>query len=233
MSSNDRRDNWFEHNPGKTKLLVLLVCLLLIEGMVRIVVWAGLLPYERYPTSREPQYWAYIDPVVGIWRHPYADFVDEGRCYTTHYTSNSVGARDRDRAVESDANRRVQVIKNTLDNKIYILNALRLGNRIVKDRSKALIPGAPEPTYEQYSEEDLEIFLYALGKIAEATEGKRLHLFLIPRAQDMAHAETVGYDFEDYTLGCDGHRGQHGHEATAALVFDYFATVGSPTPRSP
>jgi len=383
MSSEAPRNNWFEDHPGKTKLLVFVFCLLLVEGIVRIVVWAGLLPYERYPTSREPQYWSYIDPVVGIWRHPHADFVDMGRCYTAHYTSNSVGARDRERAIELDARRRVvvlgdsfvegygydessrfteileeksgiefmnwgtsgafgtiqewllyeskvkaydhsdvmlfllpdndfkdndpseygsdtyrpylrkdgeeyevyypvafedrftasrtmgQVIKNTLDNSVYILNALRLANRIVKDRSKAAIPGAPKPTYEQYSDEDLEVFLYALGEIALATEVKRLHLFLIPRPQDMAHAETVGYDFElvreleafagryghvefldllpgmlayakdegldfeDFTLGCDGHWGRHGHEATAELVFDYFESAGSPTPRNP
>lgn len=382
MSNETHANNWFEENPGKTKLILLAVCLLLLEGILRVVVFAGLLPYERYPTSREPQYWAYIDPVVGMWRHPHSNFVDEGRCYTAHYTSNSIGARDRERSVESDADRRFvvlgdsfvegygydesarftellenrsgieflnwgtsgafgtiqewllyeskvkaydhsdvmlfllpdndfkdndpseyggdtyrpylrkvgkeyevyypvpfedrdtssrtagQVIKNTLDNKVYILNALRLANRIVKDRSNAAIPGTPKPTYQQYSEEDLDVFLYALGKIADATLGARLHLFLIPRMQDMAHATQTGYDFElvreldafasryghvefmdllpgmlayadknglefeDFTLGCDGHWGQHGHEATAVLVFDYLESAGIVAPST-
>jgi hypothetical protein len=38
---------WFEANPGKTKLLVLVICLLLVEGLVRLVISTGLLPYER------------------------------------------------------------------------------------------------------------------------------------------------------------------------------------------
>lgn len=371
MNNEPSGSNWFEANPGKTKLLVLAICLLLVEGLVRLVVWTGLLPYERYPTSREPQYWAYVDPIVGMWRRPHADFVDEGRCYTTHYTSNSVGARDRERTIASQAARRVvvlgdsfvegygydestrftelleeksgiehlnwgtsgafgtiqewllyeskvhtydhsdvmlfilpdndfkdndpseyasdtyrpylrkngddfevyypvafeerdissrtmgQVIKNTLDNEIYILNALRLANRLAKQGTQAAIPGAPRPTYEQYDEDDLKVFLYALNKLAEATQGKQLHLLLIPRAQDLSHvarngydfalvdeleafseryehvgfldllpgmsayAEANGLDFEDYTLGCDGHWGKHGHEATAEIVYDH------------
>ena len=110
MTGTTRDDNWFEANRGKTRLIVIVICLLFIEGTVRLAVALDLLPYERYPTSREPQYWAYIDPVVGMWRRPHADFVDEGRCYTTHYTSNSAGARDRERSVESSAERRVVVL---------------------------------------------------------------------------------------------------------------------------
>lgn len=110
MPSKEAKQSWVEANPGKTKLIVLAICLLLIEGVVRVCVWAELLPYERYPTSREPQYWAYIDPVVGIWRYPNASYVDEGRCFTTSYTSNSVGARDRERSKSSVAERRVLVL---------------------------------------------------------------------------------------------------------------------------
>lgn len=371
MDNEARESNWVQANPGKSKLIVLTICLLFIEGVVRLAVWTGLLPYERYPTSREPQYWAYIDPVVGMWRHPHADFVDEGRCYTTHYTSNSAGARDRESTIASDAPRRVvvlgdsfvegygyndtsrftelleersgiehlnwgtsgafgtiqewllyeskvkhyshtdvmlfilpdndfkdndpteyssdtyrpylkrtdsgfdvyypipfeqrdtasrtigAVIKNTLDNEIHILNALRLANRIAKDSSQAILPGAPKPSYDQYDDDDLEVFLYALQRLTDATGGRRLHLFLIPRAQDMSHVQRNGYDFalikeleafadrndhvgfldllpgllayaenndlefEDYTLGCDGHWGQRGHEATAEIIYEH------------
>jgi len=309
MASRGADQSWVDANPGKTKLIVLLICLLLIEGMIRICVWAGLLPYEHYPTSREPQYWAYIDPVVGIWRYPHGSYVDEGRCFTATYSSNSVGARDRERSKSSDAERRVivlgdsfvegygydetrrftelleertgvehlnwgtaggfgtiqewllyeniareydhsdvmlfilpdndfedndpseypadayrpylsrtedgfavyypvefderytasrqmsTVIKNTLDNEIYILNLLRWVNRAVKDRSRALVPGRPRPTYEKYAAEDLEIFLYALERLVDAVEGRRLYLYLIPRVTDMEYARDIGYEF--------------------------------------
>lgn len=102
--------NWVEANPRKTRVIVLLACFLLLEGLTRALVWAGLLPYERYPTSWEPQYWAYIDPVVGIWRYPNTQYLQQGECYQALHTTNSDGARDRERRHGSSAARRVVVL---------------------------------------------------------------------------------------------------------------------------
>jgi len=301
--------SWVDAHPRATRLIVLSLCLLLVEGVIRFCVWAELLPYERYPTSREPQYWAYIDPVVGIWRYPHASYVDEGRCFTTAYSSNSYGARDRERSKQSDADRRVivlgdsfaegygydetqrftelleertgvehlnwgtaggfgtiqewllyekrardfdhsdvllfilpdndfedndpseypgdtyrpylrktndgyqlyypvefenrytasrqwsTVVKNTLDNNIYIFNVLRWAIRLLKDESRPFLPVKPTPSYEKYSAEDLEIFLYALEQLVGAVEGRNLYLYLIPRTTDLEYAEEHGEDF--------------------------------------
>lgn len=102
--------SWFEANPRKARWLVALLCLLFVEGITRLLVGAGLLPYRTYPTSRVPQYWASIDPVVGVWRYPNATFVQKERCYDVTYRSNSAGARDPERQLRSAASRRFAVL---------------------------------------------------------------------------------------------------------------------------
>lgn len=102
--------NWFEANPRKARWLVALLCLLFLEGVTRLLVGAGLLPYRTYPTSQVPQYWASIDPVVGIWRYPNATFLQKERCIDVTYRSNSAGARDPERLRRSAASRRFAVL---------------------------------------------------------------------------------------------------------------------------
>lgn len=102
--------NWFEANPRKARWLVALLCVLLLEGLTRLLVGAGLLPYRTYPTSRVPQYWASIDPVVGVWRYPNATLVQKERCSTVTYRSNPAGARDTERLKGSTAERRFVVL---------------------------------------------------------------------------------------------------------------------------
>ena len=102
--------NWFEANPRKARWLVALLCILLLDGLKRLLVGAGLLPYRTYPTSRVPQYWPSIDPVVGVWRYPNATLVQKERCSTVTYRSNSAGARDPERLQRSTAERRFVVL---------------------------------------------------------------------------------------------------------------------------
>ena len=102
--------SWFEANPRKARSLVALLCLLFLEGLTRVLVGAGLLPYRTYPTSRVPQYWASIDPAVGVWRYPNVTFVQKERCFDVTYRSNSAGARDPERQLRSSASRRFVVL---------------------------------------------------------------------------------------------------------------------------
>jgi len=108
--SEGQRQNWFESNPGKAKLLVFLLCLGFLEVLARAGVAAGWLPYWTYATNREPQYWVDIDPIVGRWRFPNTHFHNTANCIDVDYETNSVGARDRERSVRSDANNRVIVL---------------------------------------------------------------------------------------------------------------------------
>ena len=104
------RENWFEAHPRKAKWLVFLLCLFFVELSIRFMVWVDLLPYRAYQTDRTPQFWANIDPVVGRWRWPNRTWRYRDGCVGTIYESNSIGARDRERAFSSDAAERVIVL---------------------------------------------------------------------------------------------------------------------------
>jgi lysophospholipase L1-like esterase len=86
------------------------VCLGFLEGVTRILVGLDLLPYREYPTSRVPRYWAYVDPVVGIWRYPNTTLLQQERCLDAKLESNSDGARDPERQKHSAAPRRFVVL---------------------------------------------------------------------------------------------------------------------------
>ena len=107
---NHSSGNWFEAHPRSARWLGRPGCLLFLEGITRLLVGAGLLPYRTYPTTRVPQYWAYVDPVVGVWRYPNTTFRQNEKCLDVTYQSNSAGARDPERELHSDAERRFVVL---------------------------------------------------------------------------------------------------------------------------
>jgi len=105
------QQNRFEAHPWRARLLVLCLCLLFLECVARGLVFAGLLSYRLYPTTAgAPGFWGYIDPVVGIWRHPNAAHRHDEACIHVEYRTNSAGARDRERRLTSGAKRRVAVL---------------------------------------------------------------------------------------------------------------------------
>lgn len=104
------RRNRFERHPAVAGLIVTLLCLGTVEIVIRIGVAWNVLPYRAYPTHREPQFWADIDPVVGRWRYPNATFRNVFPCFDETYRTNSVGARDPERALRTDAAQRVVVL---------------------------------------------------------------------------------------------------------------------------
>ena len=113
MNQNSQ-NNWFEQHPRKAKWLVFLICFLLIEITCRILVSAGLLHHETYPTTERPVFWAYIDPVVGMWRYPNTTFHHHTDCVDQVYKTNSVGMRDPERNLESDAPKRIAILGDSM-----------------------------------------------------------------------------------------------------------------------
>jgi len=105
---------WPERHPRLAAGLVFLICLAFVEGVARIAVGLRIMPYRLYPTNREPQYWAYVDPVVGIWRYANHEWHHEEPCVDVVYRTNSMGARDRERALHSDAERRFVILGDSM-----------------------------------------------------------------------------------------------------------------------
>jgi hypothetical protein len=79
-----------------------------------MLVFAGLLRHETFATTEAPTYWAYIDPVVGMWHPADTSAHHVNNCVDKFYSTNSVGARDAERAVESTAKRRVVVLGDSM-----------------------------------------------------------------------------------------------------------------------
>jgi hypothetical protein len=95
-------EKWFKTNPRRAAVLVAFICILFLEIITRTFVAMGLLSISLdYPTSREPQYWAYVDSGVGMWKQPNAEFRHISACFDVTYKSNSLGARDRERETSS------------------------------------------------------------------------------------------------------------------------------------
>ena len=106
--------SWFERHPRKARWLVFGICFLFVELTCRLLVSAGLLHHETYPTTSQPTFWAYIDPVVGMWRYPNATLHHQTECIDEVYRTNSAGARDPERRLESIAPRRVVVLGDSM-----------------------------------------------------------------------------------------------------------------------
>jgi hypothetical protein len=88
---------WFELNPWKARLILVVMTLLFLEAVVRVLVYANLLPYENHPTAAFKTYIDTIDRNVGRWGYPNASLSLTESCTTVDYETNSYGARDSER----------------------------------------------------------------------------------------------------------------------------------------
>ena len=104
------RKNWFDLNPWKARLLVLILSIGFLELVTRLAVIANMLPYQPYPTSETPQLKDYVHPIVGMWRYPNASEYVHESCFDITYRSNSIGALDQERSLRSGDERRVIVL---------------------------------------------------------------------------------------------------------------------------
>ena len=178
--------------------------------------------------------------------------------FEVYYTTDFV---KKDKAVKKEKNFRAtpEIIKNTIDNTIYIANFLRWATRELKKGlglKKKKIPEDIVPPYDKFSDDELEILLYTYRQIGHIANGRNVYIFTIPAEVDFHVAQKRGYDFkivralnkfvsqydnvfftdllpgflshaqknnlqyDDYTLGCDGHWGKLGHQVAADIVFD-------------
>jgi hypothetical protein len=122
------RESRFDSNPRKAKWLVFLVCFGFLEIICRLLVSAGLLHHEIHPTTTRPVFWAYIDPVVGMWRYPNTEIHHKTDCVDQVYQSNSLGARDPERLLQSSAASRVVVLGDSMVEGYGLADAERVTN---------------------------------------------------------------------------------------------------------
>jgi hypothetical protein len=87
------------------------------------------------------------------------------------------------------------VFKNTLDNNIYILNALRVGTRFFKDYLQEGKPSRAHNYYDDFSDEDIAKVEFSLDQIAVLAGNMSVYLFTIPTGADFEFARLNGYDF--------------------------------------
>jgi hypothetical protein len=299
------RQSWFDAHPTQARFLVFFVCLGIIELAVRALVGLELLPYARYPTNVELEFWTRSEPVVGIWHQPSASFDDDRQCFKAHMESNSLGARDRERSIrlpgeervivlgdslieglgveygdrvteileartgiehmnvassswatiqqwlfyenyasdydhtavilfifpandfaemnpavnsttkykpylrkldegmevyypiefenrQTAERSRVKAIKNGFENNLYTLNVLRYAWRNFKHKGWEK-PGRPH--YDDFSDRDLEVMLFALDGLARSAGDKPLYLITIPYYEDIRYAQETGGGF--------------------------------------
>jgi hypothetical protein len=125
-----QKENWYVENPRKAKWLIFLLCFMFIEIFIRILISVDLLPYRVYPTSREPSFWAYINPVVGMWRYPNTTFRHVTDCVDQEYATNSAGARDSERSLRSTDKRRVVVLGDSMIEGYGLASGDRLTNKL-------------------------------------------------------------------------------------------------------
>jgi len=123
-----KQQNWFDRNPRKARWFVFFLCFAFLELSCRLLVAAGLLHHETYATTEKPVFWAYIDPVVGMWRYPNKRFNHATDCIDLYYETNSVGARDPERTLKSPDPQRVVVLGDSFAEGHGVARADRLSD---------------------------------------------------------------------------------------------------------
>lgn len=296
----------FSRHPKKTLIVTYVIVFLLLEGLLRVLAYYGFVHYAPFPVSRT--FWRDINKDFGIWREPNDAYVHRLLCFEATYSSNSHGARDRERNFQSKNTKRVvvlgdsfvegygierehrmtdlleeetgiehlnfglseagsiqewllyktmaskfdhtdvfvftlpdndfrdnnpkgkpekiyrpflkkagdsyevyypvpfeegdryrkslsdsRVIYNRFSNNVYLLNIARrfidaIGEEVYLNRTKT-------PSYNNYSEEDLDILLYTYRQIVNEAEGKNVYIFTIPRPMDFKYYQRNGYNF--------------------------------------
>ena len=92
----------------------------------------------------------------------------------------------------------IKIVKHTLENNVYALNALRAGIHFFKEKTtegKPLISIPKAPSYEDFSDQDISMMKIALSKISELAEERTVYLFTIPVERDAEAAIKNGYSF--------------------------------------
>jgi hypothetical protein len=85
-----------------------------------------------------------------------------------------------------------QVIKNTVDNSVYTANLLRWTARLVKDGYRESVTDEPTSHYAGYSQQGLDIMLFALGRVADLAGDRPVYVVTLPATTDLNFAVEYG-----------------------------------------
>jgi hypothetical protein len=105
-------------------VLVELICLVFINT----TNWRSSKPTYHVNYN---SFWADINPVFGVWHRPEGHFYHQGGCFSVEYTTNSYGARDRERSLHSSHPRTV-VLGDSMIEGLGLADRDRLTNILEK-----------------------------------------------------------------------------------------------------
>ena len=97
--------------------------------------------FKRWPSSRPTyhlsynKFWAETNPVFGIWHRPNGRFFHQGGCFSVEYTTNSYGARDRERALHFSQPRTI-VLGDSFVEGFGVSDEQRLTNILERDTGR-------------------------------------------------------------------------------------------------
>jgi len=101
-----------------------------------------------------------------------------------------------DRDLNARSNR--DIIKNSIENNVYVFNAIRWGLHVYKAKQQdgqPLVNIPKSPTYEDFSADDLQMMLFALNGITELAGDRNVYIFTIPIDRDANAMAKQGYEF--------------------------------------
>jgi hypothetical protein len=183
----------------------------------------------------------YDHSAVMVFIFPYNDFIDNKAMTSYDGTDRPVladlgdgrlvhpwgGAPAKERSTG-------EIIKNTIDNNLYIANVLRWSARVYKGWKRGPQIASRKidaPTYyDSFTEDDWRYFEFSIDAIAKDAGERPVYLFTIPYFKDFDYARENGYQFElvdrlnafagehdnvsyyDMLPGFLEHAGQNGHE---------------------
>ena len=111
---------------------------LLVFAVLAELVSIVLVHRRSWPASRPTyhlgynEFWADINPVFGVWHRPNGVFYHKGGCFDVTYTTNSYGARDRERSLHAPLPRTI-VLGDSMIEGLGIPDDARLTNMMEKD----------------------------------------------------------------------------------------------------
>ncbi len=111
MNDQEQNSNWIARHPRIVILLANLLCLVFLEGSLRLLAYNGLVQIREYPSAAvEHRFLGDINPHFGVWHFPNRTVSHASPCFNVNYTSNSYGARDKERLRDSVSDNRVVVL---------------------------------------------------------------------------------------------------------------------------
>ena len=96
---------------------------------LRLQIVPGHVPTYHGAANPAFEFWSDINPQFGVWHFPHAEYRHKKACFDVTYRTNSVGARDRERTIES-ARPRVIVLGDSFVEGYGVKDGARLTDRL-------------------------------------------------------------------------------------------------------